>query len=478
MAAPRRPLAALLAVSLLALALNGCTLAPKYERPQPPLPAAWTSGPLTTLNAPASTVANATLPDWRAVVLDRPLQQLIELALTNNRDLRVAALNIERAQGQYQIERANLFPRLNATAGADTHRTPAKLSSTGAVTNTHAYSAGLGVSAFELDFFGRIQSLKDQALENFLATEQARRSVELSLVAEVATSYLTLAADREHLLLAQEILATQEASFEVIRQRFEHGVAGGLDVSRAQTTVDTARNEVARFEGLVTVDENVLSLLAGLPLSPEQLPARTLAEVADMREIPAGLPSLVLARRPDVLTAEHQLQAANANIGAARARYFPSITLTGSVGVASNAVNSLFNAGTGTWAFAPLISLPIFDAGAIRAGVRVAEADRDILVARYEKAVQTAFREVSDALAQGTSLSRQVEAQDSLVQASGTSFELSTLRYEAGVDAFLSKLDAQRTYASARQNLIAARLAQVANQLTLYKVLGGGWPDS
>jgi multidrug efflux system outer membrane protein len=387
----------------------------------------------------------------------------------------VAALKIEKAQAQYQIQRADLFPKINGTAGADMKRTPAKLSGQSYPVTSRTYSVGLGFSSFELDFFGRIQSLKDAALEEFLATEASRRSVELSLVAEVSTAYMTLAADREQLSLAQEILATEQASYDIVKYRLDYGVAGELDINRAQTTVDTAKVQVAKYAAQVTADENLLAVLVGMPIGADLLPAKALAEIAPLSPVPAGLPSEVLTRRPDVLAAEHQLKSANANIGAARARHFPSISLTGSVGTASNAINGLFSSGSGMWAFAPQITLPIFQAGAIAAGVKVAEADRDIMVAQYEKTVQTAFREVSDTLAQGASLTSQVEAQTSLSKATGKSYELSTLRYEAGVDGYLSKLDAQRSYASARQGLITARLSRQANILTLYKALGGGW---
>ncbi len=467
-----RLLAAVGLALVLAAPLAGCSLAPRYDRPSPQLPVDWTGG------APAQSQANATRADWRQVIVDEPMQRVVELALANNRDLRVAALKIQKAQAQYQIQRADLLPKINASTGADMKRTPATLSGTGFPVTTRAYSVGLGFSAFELDLFGRIQSLKDAALEQFLATEAARRSMELNLVAEVATAYLTLAADREQLALAQEILGTEQASHEIVTYRFEYGVAGELDLSRAQTTVDTARVQVAKYAAQVTADENLLALLVGLPLAPDLLPARSLAEVAPLIPAPAGLPSEVLTRRPDVLSAEHQLKSANANIGAARARHFPSISITGVFGSASNEISGLFTSGSGLWSFAPQIALPIFQAGAISAGVKVAEADRDILVAQYEKTVQTAFREVSDCLAQGASLIRQTEVQSSLTRATGKSFELSTLRYEAGVDSFLSKLDAQRSYASARQNLISARLSRLANTLTLYKALGGGWPDS
>lgn len=457
------------AAAMLSVFAGGCSMAPKYVQPQPPLPAEWTTGGVDT------STPGATAQDWRQVIVDEPMKRLIDLALANNRDLRVAALKIEKAQAQYQIQRADLFPKIDANAGADLSRTAAKLSSTGKPVTSHAYSVGLGFSSFELDLFGRIQSLKDEALETFLATEASKKSVELSLVAEVATAYLTLAADREQLALAREILETELASYEIVKYRFDFGVANELDLSRAQTTVDTARVQVAKYTAQVTQDENLLSVLAGMPLSAELLPAQSLADVAQLNPVPAGLPSEVLTRRPDVLAAEHQLKAANADIGAARARYFPSIGLTASYGFASNEVNDLFKAASGTWAFAPQLTLPIFHFGAIQAGVKASEAERDIMVATYEKTVQTAFQEVSDCLALSASLEQQAQAQASLVKASGKSYELSTLRYEAGVDSYLSKLDAQRSYADTRQGLISTRLSRLANTLTLYKALGGGW---
>jgi len=457
--------------ALLPAVLGGCTMAPKYERPQPQLPDTWASG--TDASAQPGTQAM----DWTQVITDAPMKRLVELALKNNRDLRVAALKIVKAQAQHQITRADLLPKIDGTAGSTSTRTPASLSSTGNAYTSRSYSVGLGFSSFELDFFGRIQSLKQQALEQYLSTEAAHKSVELSLVAEVSTAYLTLAADREHLSLAKEILETEQASYDLQKQRFDNGVANDLDLAQSRTTVDTARVSVARYTSLVTQDENTLAVLVGMPLSAELLPAKSLDDIAPLTQVPAGLPSEVLTRRPDVIAAEHTLKATNANIGAARAMHFPIISLTGSYGTSSNAINGLFKSGSQAWSFIPQISLPIFHAGAISAGVDYAVADRDIYVATYEKAVQTAFKEVSDTLAQGASLNEQVSAQSSLAKATARSYELSTLRYENGVDSFLTKLDSQRSNASARQDLISARLSRAANVLTLYKVLGGGWHE-
>lgn len=457
------------AVICLASTLVACTMAPKYERPSPQLHSDWAAGGMPQVQA------NATQPGWRDVIEDSSTRHLVELALVNNRDLRMAALRIEKAQAQYQIQRADLFPKIDAGAGANMQRTPASLSPTGLPITTRAYSVGLGFSAFELDFFGRIQSLRGAALEQFLATEVSHRSTELSLVAQVATGYCALAADREHLKLAKDILQTEQASYELVRQRYELGTVSRLDLSQAQTTVDTARVSVAVYAAQVNADENILELLVGMPLSQELLPAQSLADIAPLRPVPAGLPSEVLTRRPDVLAAEHQLKAANANIGAARAMHFPIISLTGSYGTASNEVRDLFRNGFQAWTFIPQVALPIFHAGAISAGVKVAEADKAIMVAQYEKTVQAAFREVSDSLAQEASLTDQVEALASLSNATGEASELTNQLYESGIGSYLSRLDAQRVHATTRQNLISVHMARLANTLTLYKALGGAW---
>lgn len=470
-----RQAAAATLVALAVTPLAGCSLIPDYHRPAPDLPAVWNAGAAAGQTASATAISPTIPQDWRQVVADAPMARLIDLALTSNRDLRVAVLQIEKARAQHAIARADLFPHIDASGGANMGRTSAPLSSTGDAYTSHTYSVGVGFSSFELDLFGRVRSLKEQALEQYLSTDAAARSVQLTLVAEVGQAYLTLAADREKLDLAREILETERASFAVVKNRYDNGIAGELDVAQAQTTVDTARVSVAAAEATVTADENTLALLVGAPLAPDMIPARTLADVAPLADLPVGLPSEVLARRPDVVAAEHTLKAANANIGAARAEYFPRIGLTASYGNASTEMNDLFRAGSRTWSFVPQATLPIFHAGAIRAGVESAEAERDIQVAQYEKTVQTAFKEVSDALAQGTSLATQAEAQASLVRATGKAYALSTQRYERGVDDYLVKLDAQRSHASARQNLVSVLLSRQTNRLTLFKALGGGW---
>ena len=455
----------LLAV-LLAGVLSGCSMAPTYTRPAAPVPAGWPEGQAFQGQAGAASSREAADIPWQEFFVDRHLQAVIRLALENNRDLRVAALNIEKVQAQYRIQRAALAPEIDAAGSASNQ-----------VAANRKLSLGVGVSSYELDLFGRVRSLKDQALEQYLATEQAQRAVKVSLIAEVAGTYLNLAADRERLRLAQETLKTQQTSFQLINRRVEAGVSSELDLRQAQTQVDSARVDVARYTTQVAQDENNLNLVVGSPVRGELLPQALSSSVALVRDIAPGLPSDVLLRRPDVLQAEDLLKGYNANIGAARADFFPRITLIAAYGTASGDLSGLFRAGTGGWSYAPQISLPIFDAGARSARLKVAETDRDIAVAQYQKAIQTAFREVADALAQSGTIDEQVAAQESLSTATGKTYALSQARYEKGIDSFLTVLDAQRSLYSAQQGLIGTRLIRLVNQVTLYKVLGGGWKE-
>ncbi|TJZ64500.1 AdeC/AdeK/OprM family multidrug efflux complex outer membrane factor [Chitiniphilus eburneus] len=462
-------------LALVAALLAGCgTMAPDYQRPAAPVDAAWPQGEAYALR-PAS--GDPAALGWRDFFIDTRLQQLIGLALDNNRDLRVATLNIERARAMYQVQRADLFPAIDA-AGSGTHqRTPASLSPNGNAAVTHQYSAGVGFASYELDLFGRVRSLNDAALERYLATEEARRGAQISLVAEVANAYLTLAADQERLVLARDTLKSQQESYGLTRRSFEAGVTSELDLRQAQTSVDSARVDVARFTAQTAQDRNALTLLVGASIPAELLPNQTLTPVAVLAEVPADLPSDVLVRRPDVLQAERTLRAANADIGAARAAFFPRITLTASAGSASNELSQLFQAGAGTWSFIPQITLPIFDGGRNRAGLDTARADRDIAVAQYEKSIQSAFREVADALADYGTMDEQLAAQQSLTQATEISYKLADARFRKGVDSYLAVLDSQRALYSAQQGLIGARLARQANLVTLYKALGGGWQE-
>ncbi len=453
--------------------LTGCgTLAPDYQRPAAPISENWPSGPAYSSAASGQSEAAA---DWHDFVMDTRLQQVIALALANNRDLRVAALTIEKTQAQYQIERSMQFPHISATAGESAALTPANTTFPGTPSFTnHDYSIGLGFSSYELDFFGRVRSLKNEALEQYLSTEEAHRSTQISLIAEIATAYLTLAADQEHLSLAADTLKTQQSTYEMDKRRFELGVASQLDLSQAQTAIDTARGDVARYTSIVAQDVNALTLLAGTSVPGDLLPSTSLLNITAVRDLPAGLPSDLLQNRPDILEAEHQLKAANADIGVARAAFFPSITLTGSISTASNQLSGLFKPGSRAWSFAPQVNLPIFDAGLNSANLRVSEANRGIYLAQYEKAIQNAFREVADALANQGTLGTQLAAQQSLVDATAISLKLSDARFKMGVDSYLAVLDSQRSLYTAQHNLINLKLAQETNLFTLYKALGGG----
>ena len=456
------------------IALSGCsTMAPKYSQPAAPVDTAWPSGPAYLQATKPAPQPVAEIP-WREFFVDPQLQKLIDLALKNNRDLRIAALNIERFRASYQIRRADLFPKIDATAAAGIQRIPQDLSSTRRAMTVEQYSVGLGISSYELDLFGRVTSLKDQALEQYLATEQAQASVQISLVSQVAAGYLALAADRERLQLAKETLANQQDFYKLTNSRYEAGVSSALDLNQARTSVDAARVDIARFTTLVAQDENALSLIVGSMVPADLLPLTLSESLTALKDVAPGLPSDVLLHRPDILQAEGDLKGANANIGAARAAFFPRITLVSSVGFGSDELAGLFKGDSLAWSFAPRISLPIFDGGSNKANLDVAEVDRDIAVARYEKAIQTAFREVADALAQRGTIDEQLAAQQSLTDATNESYRLSRARYEKGVDSYLTVLDSQRSLYGAQQNLIGVRLTRLANLVTLYKVLGGG----
>jgi multidrug efflux system outer membrane protein len=462
------PLAAL-------LFLAGCsTMAPKYSKPVSPVPAVWPNTPAAkseTVKKSEKPVAN--IP-WQDFFVDTSLRKLIALALENNRDLRVAALTIERYRVLYQIQRADLLPKIDASTGAAIQRIPEDLSGKGKSLTTHQYSAGLGVSSYELDLFGRVRSLKDQALEQYLATEQASRAIKISLISQVAAAYLSLAADRERLKLAKETLASHQESYNLVSRRYEVGVSSALDLQQARSSVEAAKVDIALYTNQVALDENALALSVGSQVPSELLPTALSETLTALKDVPPGLSSEVLLLRPDILQAEGQLKAANANIGAARAALFPRITLVSSLGLGSDELGGLFKSGSLAWNFAPKISLPIFDGGSNKANVKAAEVSRDIMVAQYEKAIQTAFREVADALSRQNTIDEQLSAQQSLTDATNERYSLSLARFEKGVDSHLNVLDSQRSLYSARHGLIGARLIKLANMVTLYKVLGGG----
>ena len=454
-----------LALSIAAvLVASGCSmLEPRSTEVAPAIPSQW---PATASTAPAVDVDAI---GWRDYFVDARLQAVIDQALDNNRDLRVAVLNVEKARAQYRIQRADRVPAVAAQG---------QMTRTGGdAPVAEQFSANLGVAEFELDLFGRVRNLSEAALQQYFAEAANRRSAQLSLVAEVATAWLTLGADREQLRIAEDTLAAHLDSLRLTEARQRLGGASALELSQTRTLVETARADVARYQGQVAQDRNALTLLAGGPVDDGALPDAAVRDVAAVRAIPAGVPGEVLLRRPDVMSAEHLLLSANANIGAARAAFFPSIRLTGSIGSASDELSGLFDSGTRVWSFMPQISIPIFQGGKLRAGLGVANANRDIALAQYEKAIQSGFREAADALALNDSLDAQLEAQQALVAAAEQAQTLSQARYDAGLDSFLTLLDARRTAYAARQSLVATQLAQQSNQVALYKVLGGGWHE-
>ncbi len=462
----------LLLLGLIIIFLGGCTLIPKYHRPAAPIPAEWPSGPAYQDIQAAPGAPTAAETGWREFFADDRLQRIIATALNNNLDLRAAALNVERARAVYGIRRVELLPTAEATGSWFKARVPADISGSEVQPTLEQFNVNLGITSWEIDFFGRIRSLKDRALEEYLATEQARRSTQIVLVSEVAGAYLILAADRDRLKLAQSTLETQQAAYNLIRRRHEVGLAPILDLRQEETRVDAARVDVARYTRLVAEDENALNFLVGSPVSSELLPD-DLSGVSPYQEISPGLSSEVLLRRPDILQAENLLKAANANIGAARAAFFPRISLTAAFGTASGQLSALFKPGQDAWTFAPEIVMPIFDARTWWA-LRATKVDGELAVAQYEKSIQVAFREVADALALRGTVAEQLAAQQSLVNASAESYRLSNLRYDKGIDNFVGVLVAQRSLYEAQQGLITIHLARLANQVRLYAVLGGG----
>ncbi len=472
----------LMLAAAMAAALSACSMAPTYQRPAAPVSGAFPSGgDYGTASAPATAGDKQTLAadiGWRNFFADARLQKLIELALANNRDYRVAALQVEKARAQYQISRADLFPTVNAAAGGTRAHTPADLSSTGTQITGGSYSANLGFTAYELDLFGRVQSLKNEALETYFATTEAQRASQISLVSEVASQYLTYQAAEEQFKLTQDTLGSYQHTLDLTQKRFDVGASSAIELAAARTQVNTAQASAAAAALQRAQAENALVLLVGEPLPADLPAAQELGTQNLLTDMPAGVPSDLLERRPDILQAEHTLKAANADIGAARANFFPRITLTGSYGTSSAELSNLFKAGQTAWSFAPSITLPIFDAGRNKATLDVSKASEQIAVAQYEKSVQSAFREVSDALAARNLLDQQITAQQALVQSESDRYELSRLRFMKGVDSYLAALDAQRSLFTAEQNLITLRLSRLNNLVTLYKVLGGGWVES
>lgn len=466
------------------LVLAGCgSLAPQPKNPDAPVPGQFAhaqphdaagrpSAAQDAAGNPASTAAAHPVAadiGWKEFFVSPALQQLIQIALDNNRDLRLAALNVERTQAQYRIQRADRLPSVNAAFGLE--RQPSVL--TGEQTST--LSLGLGITQYELDFFGRVKNLTDAALATYMATEEAQRTAQINLVAGVANAYLGLQSLDEQLALTRATLKTREESQKLTQLQYRNGAASDLDAKQADSLVYTARTTLAQLQRQRDTAYDALVLLLGQQPPAELLSVDTHENHVELEEVPAGLPSDLLTRRPDIRQAELQLRSAEANIGAARAAFFPRITLTATAGMGSSQLDDLFNHGKFIWTLNPNAVLPIFDYGRNRANLDVSKVDQKIAIASYEKAIQTAFQEVSDALANRRGLVEQLDAQQGLVRTEGERLELANLRYKNGVASYFDVLDAQRSHFAAQQALITARTAQRQNLVELYKVLGGGW---
>ena len=487
-----RRLAPLTSALLVGLVLSGCSLVPKYERPAAPVAEQWpaSAGATATSGTAAADIA------WQAFVTDPQLRELIGLSLQNNRDLRMAVQSIEQARAQYQIARANQLPTVGLS-GSGTRQRPGSAYAVGGPLVADSFSLGVGISDWEIDFFGRVAALKDAALAQYLATEEARKAAQISLVASIASTWLALKTDTDLLVLAERTAGTRQQSVDLTKLRFDNGVSSALDLRQAESLLSTAEASRAAQVRARALDINLLTLLVGGPI-PEHLipgvpnvpaPASQNLEVASTAPtvpenttkflpVPAGLPSDLLIRRPDIRQAEQQLIAANANIGAARANMFPRISLTANLGRISSEFEGLFGGGSSgmkAWAFGPTITLPIFDGGRNRANVQVSQAARDIAVSHYEKTIQTAFREVADALASRTALAEQADALRRQAEAERDRFRLADLRYRNGVSNYLDMLDAQRSLFATEQSLAQIQLARQQNEVSLYKALGGGW---
>ncbi|MDI1297052.1 MAG: efflux transporter outer membrane subunit [bacterium] len=465
-----RNIKALGAVTL-SLALAACNMAPKYVRPELPVPTASPQGPAyaagggTTAIVPADTA-------WRDFFTDARLARVIETALANNRDLRIALANVEQARAQYKVQRANLLPTVAAGGTATYQDTP--FGQTGVSGRSDLYQAQVGISAWEIDLFGRVRNLSTAAQEQYFASVETRNAAQTALIAEVANAWLTMGADQERLRIGRDLEKAFGQTLALTRARFAKGIASELEVRQAQTSYDSARSDIAQATTLVAQDQNALNLLAGTTVAAQDLPEALPQSGATIDNLPANIASDILLRRPDIAAAEHQLRSANADIGAARAAFFPNISLTAAFGTLSMGLSNLFGSGSDFWSVAPTASLPIFDFGKNKGNLRYAQATYDAMLATYEKSVQTGFREVADALARRGTMTQQMDAQTSLRDASRVAYTLSEARFRAGVDGFLTTLDSQRSLSTAEQSLLATRLTRATNMVELYRAMGGG----
>jgi multidrug efflux system outer membrane protein len=462
-----------IATPLVMILLAGCTMTPAYRQPELPVPDNLPAYSDTTGQQPqAMTTEDPATPEWGRFFTDPTLQRLIAAALENNRDLRQSALKVESYQAQYRIQRAALLPSVSASPYISRQRT----FSGGNDVDIEIAAFTVGITAYELDLFGRVRSLKDDTLEQYLAMAETHRSARTSLVAEVARAYLTLLADRELLAITEATFRNEEESYAMVAKRAKEGIASQIELAQARTGLEGARANLAQYRRQVEQDSNNLVLLTGTSekLDPE---GNGLENLQPMAELPSQLSSQVLLQRPDIIAAEHSLKAANASIGAARAAFFPTISLTANAGYLSADLGNMFSDGSQTWLFSPNITIPIFTAGRLKAQLDIAELRRETSVAGYEKAIQSAFREVADALIARQTYGDQLQAQEASLAANQEYYNLARQRYQEGVDSYLTMLDAQRSLYAARQVYVATRLAQLANQVNLYKALGGGWQE-
>lgn len=456
----------------LAAMLSGCTLIPDYVQPNFPAAEGWSAIPGYE-QAQGTDQANAL--SWQTFFESPELKQVIQVALENNKDLRQAALNIEAARATYRISRADIFPNVNANGGASIQHMSDESSEAGRENTTETYQANIGLLSYELDLFGRIRSGNEAALNEYLATEQAHAVVHQALIAEVANAYLQLLADQKQLQLTEKTLAAQENTYGLLSESQSRGIASQQDVWRASTAVETARVNLHQYRRYVAQDQNALFLLLGVAQNNASLPVTTLDNIRVRDSLDPGIPSQVLLARPDVREAEYRLLARNADIGAARAAFFPSISLTGTYGLASQGLSDLFTSGAlGAWSFLPQIALPIFSGGRNTANLDLAEIRKEQAILDYERAIQAAFREISDTLAARSTLNEQLEAQRRLVVATQSVYDISRARYDVGIESFLGVLDAQRELYAAEQGAINIERQRLSNLINLYKALGGG----
>lgn len=454
---------------LLPFFVSGCvSLTPEYERPFAPVPSTWERG-VNEHNQSVQTLF------WQDFIRDERLLSVVTQSLEQSRNLRKAVANIEAARATYRIQRGGEFPTIEASISGSKARSVTNSNSNGTVI-TQGSSATLGLSSYELDFFGKARSLSEAELETYKGVEEAERSIRITLIAETTTAWLTLAADESLLALSQQTNESAKRSFDIVQKRVELGLDSKVSLYNAQSIVQQAKADVASYTTKVAQDLAALELLVGASVEEKLLPKGL--EPSSQRwlaDVPVGLSSNVLLSRPDVLEAEHNLKASHANIGSARAAYFPSITLTTNAGLGSSSLSGLFSGGTSTiWSFVPSISLPIFDAGARDAKMDYAKAKRELYLASYEETIQTAFKEVASSLARRATIYEQYKAQEGLVEANANSYTLYDMRYQKGVDTYLNALLAQRALYSAEQTLINVRLEELGNRVTLYRVLGGG----